>query len=104
MENLDVSSWCGWMPHVRQMAPATDRLHQAVVAKAVTYDGDPRIAAHNAHCFAKRTPMGDLMSKDKRGSPRKIDASVAAIVAYDKEARHLARTINGQGVSLDDTR
>ena len=71
-----------------RMAPATDRLYQAVVDRTVTHDGDQRLAAHIAHCVAKRTPMGDLVSKDKRGSPRKIDAAVAAIVAYDRAAWH----------------
>jgi phage terminase large subunit-like protein len=74
-----------------RMAPATDRLYQAVVTSAVTHDGDSRLAAHVAHCVAKRTPMGDLVSKDKRGSPRKIDAAVAAIVAYDRAAWHQQR-------------
>ena len=36
--------------------------------------------------------MGDLVSKDKRGSPRKIDAAVAAIVAYDRAAWHSTKT------------
>ena len=67
-----------------RMAPATDRLYQAVMAKNVTHDGDERLSAHVAHCIAKPTPQGDLVSKDKRGSPRKIDAAVAAIVAYDR--------------------
>ncbi|WP_422742138.1 terminase large subunit domain-containing protein [Mycobacterium sp. WMMD1722] len=71
-----------------RMAPATDRLFQGVVTRTVTHDGDPRLAAHVSHCVAKRTPMGDLVSKDKRGSPRKIDAAVAAIVAYDRAAWH----------------
>ncbi|WP_084021655.1 terminase large subunit domain-containing protein [Mycobacterium avium] len=74
-----------------RMAPATDRLYQAVVDRAVTHDGDARLAAHVAHCVAKSTPMGDLVSKDKRGSPRKIDAAVAAIVAYDRAAFHQQR-------------
>lgn len=74
--------------HAARMAPATDRLYQAVVTKSVAHDGDSRLAAHVAHCVAKRTPMGDLVSKDKRGSPRKIDAAVAAIVAYDRAAHH----------------
>lgn len=77
--------------HAARMAPATDRLYQAVVTKAVAHDSDPRMAAHFAHCIAKRTPMGDLVSKDKRGSPRKIDAAVAAIVAYDRAAFHQVR-------------
>lgn len=75
----------------QRMAPATDRLYQAVVTQVVTHDGDARLAAHVAHCVAKRTPQGDLVSKDKRGSPRKIDAAVAAIVAYDRAAFHQQR-------------
>jgi phage terminase large subunit-like protein len=75
----------------QRMAPATDRLFQAVTTRAVTHDGDERLAAHIAHCVAKRTPMGDLVSKDKRGSPRKIDAAVAAIVAFDRAAWHQTR-------------
>jgi phage terminase large subunit-like protein len=78
--------------HGQRMAPATDRLYQAVVTNAVTHDGDSRLAAHIAHCVAKRTPMGDLVSKDKRGSPRKIDAAVAAIVAYDRAAWHQTKS------------
>ncbi|KUI43917.1 terminase large subunit [Mycobacterium sp. IS-1590] len=77
--------------HAQRMAPATDRLYQAVATRAVTHDGDLRLAAHIAHCAAKSTPMGDLVSKDKRGSPRKIDAAVAAIVAYDRAAWHQSR-------------
>ncbi|BBX11125.1 hypothetical protein MNVM_02060 [Mycobacterium novum] len=75
----------------QRMAPATDRLFQAVTTRAVTHDGDERLAAHIAHCVAKRTPMGDLVSKDKRGSPRKIDAAVAAIVAFDRAAWHTTK-------------
>ncbi len=74
-----------------RMAPATDRLYQACTTNTVTHDGDPRMAAHVAHCVAKRTPQGDLVSKDKRGSPRKIDAAVAAIVAFDRAAWHQQR-------------
>lgn len=74
--------------NAQRMAPATDRLYQAVTTKAVAHDGDSRLALHVAHCVAKPTPMGDLVSKDKRGSPRKIDAAVAAIVAFDRAAWH----------------
>jgi phage terminase large subunit-like protein len=77
--------------HAQRMAPATDRLYQAVMTKSLSHDGDPRLAAHMAHCVAKRTPMGDLVAKDKRNSPRKIDAAVAAIVAFDRASYHHAR-------------
>jgi phage terminase large subunit-like protein len=70
----------------QRMAPATDRLYQAVAVGAVSHDGDERMAAHVGNCVAKATPLGDLVSKDKKGSPRKIDAAVAAIVAFDRAA------------------
>ena len=77
--------------HAQRMAPATDRLYQAVMTQAVSHDGDERLARHMSNCIAKPTPMGDLVSKDKKGSPRKIDAAVAAIVAYDRAAWHTQR-------------
>jgi phage terminase large subunit-like protein len=73
---------------VKRMAPATDRMYQAVADRRLSHDGDSRLAAHVAHATAKTTPMGDLIVKDRRGSPRKIDAAVAAVVAYDRAAHH----------------
>lgn len=84
----------------QRMAPATDRLYQAVMTKQVSHDGDEQLSSHIAHCVAKPTPMGDLVSKDKRGSPRKIDAAVAAIVAYDRAAWHSSRTTRKRTVSF----
>lgn len=72
----------------QRMAPATDRLCQAVVTGICSHDGDHRFAAHIGNAVAKATPLGDLVSKDKRGSPRKIDAAVAGIVAFDRAAWH----------------
>ena len=67
----------------QRMGPATNRLYQAVVNGRVTHDGNPDLAAHVANCKARHTPQGDVITKDKRGSPRKIDAATAAIVAYE---------------------
>lgn len=84
----------------QRMGPATDRLYQAVMTKTVTHDGDERLSSHIAHCVAKPTPQGDLVSKDKKGSPRKIDAAVAAIVAYDRAAWHSTKTTRKRTVSF----
>lgn len=73
---------------VSRMAPATDRLFQAVSERSATHDGDPRMATHVANCVARSTPQGDLVSKDRRGSSRKIDAAVAAIGAYERATFH----------------
>ena len=74
--------------HAGRMAPATDRLYAAVMGGEVTHDGDERVATHLANARAKRTPMGDLVTKDKRGSTRKIDAAVGVIVAHDRAVWH----------------
>ncbi len=74
--------------HAGRMGPATDRMYAAASEHRLTHDGDSRLAAHIAHCVAKSTANGDLVSKDKRNSPRKIDAAVAAIVALDRAAWH----------------
>jgi phage terminase large subunit-like protein len=86
--------------HAQRMAPATDRMFQGVVKQTLTHDGDERLSNHVAHCVAKPTPMGDLVSKDKRGSPRKIDAAVAAIVAFDRAAFHATKTTRKRTISF----
>ena len=74
--------------HRGRMAPATDRFYQAVTAGSLTNDGDPGMLAHFTHCVATSTAVGDVITKDKRNSPRKIDAAVAAIVAFDRASHH----------------
>lgn len=74
----------------KRMAPATDRFYAAAQSGTLTHDGDGDLARHVGNTVAKSTPMGDIVVKDKRSSERKIDAAVAAIVAYDRAAYHLA--------------
>jgi len=78
--------------HGQRMAPATDRIYQLVVSGEISHDGDERMASHFDHCVARPTPMGDLVAKDKRNSPRKIDAAVAAIIAVDRAAFHTTKS------------
>lgn len=74
----------------KRMAPATDRFYAAVMEGRLTHDGDADMARHIANTVAKSTPMGDIVVKDKRSSDRKIDAAVAAIVAYERASWHRA--------------
>lgn len=71
-----------------RMAPATDRFYAAVTQAELSHDGNQVLATHLGNAVAKATALGDLIHKDKRGSPRKIDAAVAAIVALDRAAFH----------------
>lgn len=80
----------------RRMAPATDRFYAAVADQSVSHDGDSRLATHLGNCVAKSTTLGDLVHKDKRNSPRKIDAAVAAIVALDRASFHTNAPARGR--------
>lgn len=76
--------------HAARMAPATDRFYAAVMDETLTHDGTEELQTHIGNCVPKATTMGDLITKDRRNSSRKIDLAVAAIVAYDRAAWHLA--------------
>lgn len=76
--------------HRGRMAPATDRVYSAIMTGELSHDGDETLSEHMSNAVAKSTAMGDLIAKDKRNSNRKIDSAVAAIVAYDRAAWHLA--------------
>lgn len=78
--------------HASRMGPATDRMYQAVVNQEITHDGSEAMAAHFTHATARTTAAGDLLQKDKRNSPRKIDAAVAAVIALDRAAHHSKKT------------
>ncbi len=73
------------------MAPATDRLRTSVVERTITHDGHEGLARHVRNAVAESTSHGDVIKKDRRGSPRKIDGAVCAIVASDRAAFHATR-------------
>lgn len=68
----------------REMTNACSRFFSAVVNKQLTHDGSPDLARHLGNAVVKE--RGDLayITKDGRGSPRKIDLAVAAVVAYER--------------------
>lgn len=70
------------------MGPATDRLYAAITDAQMTHDGHPMLSLHVSQAVATQTAVGAIVHKDKRSSPRKIDAAVAAIVAFDRAAWH----------------
>lgn len=70
--------------HSSQMGPASSRFYTAVVNGELTHDGDPVLAKHVGNAVVKETPNGAVLVKDRRNSPRKIDAAVAAVVALER--------------------
>ena len=75
----------------RRMAAACDRFRVAVLEGDLSHDGDPVLARHVGHCVAKETPFGTIIGKEHPDSPRKIDAAVAAVVAFERAAWHASR-------------
>jgi phage terminase large subunit-like protein len=72
----------------KRMAPACDRFRVGVLEGDLTHNGSSVLARHIGHCVAKDTPQGIVITKDRADSPHKIDAAVAAIVAYDRSCWH----------------
>ena len=54
--------------------------------KDLTHDGDARLARHIAGAVLKNDNRGARIVKESRGTSRKIDAAVCAIMALDRAA------------------
>jgi phage terminase large subunit-like protein len=67
-----------------RMVPATAKFFDAVVSGEVSHDHSPALARHLANCVIKTDQKGPRVVKEHRGSPRKIDAAVAALIAFDR--------------------
>lgn len=74
-----------------RMCPAIDRFRPAVVEGTISHDGDVTLARHLSNCVTKEGRFGTALAKPT--ASRKIDAAVAAVVAYERAMWHAA---NGQ--------
>jgi phage terminase large subunit-like protein len=71
-----------------RMARACDRLRADVLERRLRHDGSEVLARHVGHAVARATPYGTTIGKSHVDSPRKIDAAVAAVVAYERAMWH----------------
>lgn len=69
-----------------RMVPASQRFFEAVKSGVMRHDGDKVLARHLGNAYVKQTPSGPKVSKENKDSGRKIDAAIAAILAYDRAA------------------
>jgi phage terminase large subunit-like protein len=67
-----------------RMIPACAKFYDAVVSEKLTQDGDGLLARHISNAVVKVDRLGPRIVKEHRGSPRKIDAAVASIIAFDR--------------------
>jgi phage terminase large subunit-like protein len=67
-----------------RMIPACAKFYDAVVSEKLTQDGSPLLTRHISNAVVKVDRLGPRIVKEHRGSPRKIDAAVASIIAFDR--------------------
>jgi len=69
-----------------RMYPAIDRFRGAVTDAKLSHDGDAMLARHVAHCRVSERGGGVRLAKPH--DAQKIDAAVAAVVAYERAWWH----------------
>lgn len=79
-----------------RMAPACTAFYASVMERALTHDGDPRLARHVSNAVVKSSPLGDFITKADKDSPAKIDLAVAAVIAH--QAAALAQPVKRRSV------
>jgi phage terminase large subunit-like protein len=69
-----------------RMTPATARFYEAVVNQQLTHSGDSRLARHVSNAVLREDARGARLAKERKDSPRRIDAAVAAVMAHHRAA------------------
>lgn len=76
-----VIAW--WTNRYTQMARAVKRLKDSIRAREVQHDGTPVLGRHVGNAHREPTRDGEVIRKESKMSARKIDAAMAAILAYE---------------------
>jgi phage terminase large subunit-like protein len=79
-----------WTNRPRPMVAALDRFRDAVVARDLTHDGGSVLSQHVLNAKRRVTRSGIAISKENPVSSRKIDAAMAAVLAYEARADAVA--------------
>jgi len=67
-----------------RMVSACAKFYDAVMSKQIAHDGNPVLTRHLDNCATKVDRLGPRIVKEHRGSPRKIDSAVSAVIAFDR--------------------
>jgi phage terminase large subunit-like protein len=71
-----------------RMVPATAKFYDAVLSEGLAHDHAPLLRRHLDNCVVRVDAKGPRITKDHKSSPRKIDAAVAAVIAFDRATSH----------------
>ena len=67
-----------------RMVPASAKFYDSVMSGTMQHDGDPVLRRHIGNCAVKTDRLGPRIVKEHRQSSRRIDAAVAAVIAFDR--------------------
>jgi phage terminase large subunit-like protein len=73
-----------------RMVPATAKFYDAVMAGGIAHDHNPTLGRHLDNCVVRTDRLGPCITKEHKGSPRKIDAAVCAVLAFDRATAYRA--------------
>ncbi|MGH8876785.1 MAG: terminase [Stackebrandtia sp.] len=84
-----------WMTGGRSnlIVRATEALHNAIVEREITYDGSYALTRHMLNARRRMSRSGVQIGKEHPESTRKIDASVAAILAFQARTDAIAKGV-----------
>jgi len=82
-----------WTKNDTPMATALERFHTAIASETVSIWRDPQLIRHlmNARVWKRRG--GSVIGKETKNSPKKIDAAMAATLAFEARAQFLSRAV-----------
>jgi phage terminase large subunit-like protein len=72
----------------KRMAAAVSSFYQAATQDGLTHDGHEGLGRHVDNAVLKETAQGAYIVKEDKSSPRKIDAAIAAVIAYNRARWH----------------
>jgi phage terminase large subunit-like protein len=79
---VPIVEWPSTSP--KRMVQACAKFYDAVTGGTVEHDGSPVLSRHLDNAVTKIDNLGIRIVKENRHSPRKIDAAVAAVIAFDR--------------------
>lgn len=68
----------------RRMVTSCAKFYDAVLDKKLAHDGNPLLTRHLSNAVVKSDNLGVRIVKENRASSRRIDAAVAAVIAFDR--------------------
>ena len=80
-----------WTSRASLMIPALERIHTAIALGEMRHTDHPVLTRHVLNARRRERPQGTLIGKERKKSPKKIDAAIGMTLAYEARARYLLK-------------